>query len=200
MIVVDTSALIEIAIGAPRAHDCRHTLKEADSLLISAGTVTETLIVAARRDAEPQMTALLDRFGMNVVPLTEERAKAAARAYLRFGKGRHEASLNFGDSFAYALAKEYDCPLLFVGNDFALTDVISALASSCSAPDGRYSALAPSPLPGRRRISPYSRRLRHSPASPPSRLHGAVVAKAKHREPPLRADACQPQDTNEEAT
>lgn len=127
MIVVDTSALIEIAIGAPRAPECRQALKQADTLLISAGTVTETLIVATGRAVEPQMTALLDRFGLTVVPLTEERAKAAARAYRRYGKSWHAAALNFGDSFAYALAKEHDCPLLFVGDDFARTDIASAL-------------------------------------------------------------------------
>lgn len=127
MIVVDTSALIEIAIGAPRATECRQALKQADTLLISAGTVTETLIVATGRAVEPQMTALLDRFGLTVVPLTEERAKAAARAYRRYGKSWHAAALNFGDSFAYALAKEHDCPLLFVGDDFSRTDIASAL-------------------------------------------------------------------------
>ncbi len=127
MIVVDTSALIEIAIGGPRATACRRCLKEADTLLISAGTVTETLIVATGRAVELQMTALLDRFGMTVVSLTEERARAAARAYRRYGKGWHAASLNFGDCFAYALAKEHECPLLFVGNDFANADVLAAL-------------------------------------------------------------------------
>ncbi len=127
MIVVDTSALIEIAIGGPRSIECRRVLKEADTLLISAGTVCETLIVARGRAMEAQMTALLDRFGMTVVPLTEERAKAAARAYRQYGKSWHAAHLNFGDCFAYALAKEHDCPLLFVGNDFALTDVKRAI-------------------------------------------------------------------------
>lgn len=128
MIVVDTSALVEIAIGAARAHDCRRALMEADRLLISAATVTETLIVALGRSAQPQMTAILDRFGMTVVALTEKRARAAATAYSRYGKGWHAAGLNFGDCFAYALAKEHDCPLLFVGKDFARTDIESALS------------------------------------------------------------------------
>ncbi len=127
MIVVDTSALIEIAIDPPRALHCRRPLKEADSLLISAGTVTETLIVAGGHAVEPQMTALLDHFGLSIVPLTEERAKAAARAYRRYGRSWHAAALNFGDCFAYALAKEHDCPLLFVGHDFSKTDVKRAL-------------------------------------------------------------------------
>lgn len=128
MIVVDTSALIEITIAAPRAPDCRETLMQADALLISAGTVLETLIVSGGRNAEPEMRALLEGFGFEVVPVTEQRARAAAAGYRRFGKGWHAAGLNFGDCFAYALAKEHDCPLLFVGDDFSKTDVKPALA------------------------------------------------------------------------
>ena len=128
MIAVDTSALIEIAIGAGRANDCRRLLMEADRLIVSAATVTEMLIVALGRSAEPQLRAVIDAFGIEVVPLTEARAKAAAAAYRRYGKGWHAAGLNFGDCFAYALAKEHDCPLLFVGDDFAKTDVKAGLA------------------------------------------------------------------------
>lgn len=128
MIAVDTSALIEIAIAAPRAAECRRALMEADRLLISAGTVLETLIVSFGRSAEPQMRAALDSLGFEVVAVTEERAKAAAEAYKRYGKGWHAAALNFGDCFAYALAKEHDCPLLVVGEDFAKTDVKLAIA------------------------------------------------------------------------
>jgi ribonuclease VapC len=127
VIVVDTSALVEIAIAAPRARDCRGILMEAETLLISAGTVLESLIVSFGRDAEAQMRTLLGRFGFQVMAVTEDRAKAAAAGYRRYGKGWHAAGLNFGDCFAYALAKEHDCPLLFVGNDFAKTDVEPAL-------------------------------------------------------------------------
>ena len=127
MIVVDTSALVEIALAGPRAEECRRALLSADSLLVSAGTLTEILIVSLGRAVEHQMDAILDRFGMTIIPLTEERAKAAARAYRRYGRSWHAVSLNFGDCFAYALAKEHDCPLLFVGADFARTDVKPAL-------------------------------------------------------------------------
>lgn len=123
MIVVDTSALVEVALAGPHAEECRRALLSADSSLISAGTLTEILIVSLGRAVEPQMNALLDRFGMTIVPVTEERAKAVGQAYRRYGRGWHAASLNFGDCFAYALAKEHDCPLLFVGDDFARTDV-----------------------------------------------------------------------------
>ena len=129
MIVVDTSALVEIALAGPRAKDCRRALLRADNLLVSAGTLTEILIVSLGRAVEPQMNALLDRFGMTIVPVTEERAKAVGRAYRSYGKGWHAAGLNFGDCFAYALAKEHDCPLLFVGDDFSLTDVKPAFTA-----------------------------------------------------------------------
>jgi ribonuclease VapC len=127
VIVVDSSALIEIIIDDPQADSCIGALESADKVLISAGTMTESLIVATGRDAERPLTALFERFGFEVISLTQERATAAAGAYRRYGKGWHAAALNFGDCFAYALAKEFDCPLLYIGKDFSRTDVKSAL-------------------------------------------------------------------------
>jgi len=127
VIVVDSSALIEIIRADRRAGECMAALEAAESVSISAGTMAECLIVAFGHEAEGSLGALFDGFGFDVVPVTEERAKAAAQAYRRYGKGWHAARLNFGDCFAYALAKELDCPLLFVGGDFARTDVKSAL-------------------------------------------------------------------------
>lgn len=94
---------------------------------MAAGTFTETMILAAARGLTPALRSLLDAVPITVIPLTEERASLAARAYVLWGKGFHSAKLNFGDCFAYALAKEQDCPLLFIGNDFSLTDVVPAL-------------------------------------------------------------------------
>lgn len=128
MIVVDTSALIEIILDAPQADACMTAIESAESVAISAGTMTESLIVAIGHAAEGPLTVLFDRFGLDVIPVTEGRAKEVARAYRRYGKGWHAAGLNFGDCFAYALAMELDCPLLFVGKDFAKSDVKSALA------------------------------------------------------------------------
>ncbi len=127
MIVVDSSALVEIIIDAPRATACMDALEAADEVLISAGTMLECLIVAFGRKAEEPLQALFGQFGLRVEPVTEQRARAAADAYRRYGRKWHAAALNFGDCFAYALAKEHDCPLLFVGGDFALTDVKPAL-------------------------------------------------------------------------
>jgi ribonuclease VapC len=128
VIVVDTSALIEIILDASRAEACIMALESADAVVISAGSIAESLIVAIGHSAERPLGSLFERFGLDVIPLTEGRAKAAARAYRRYGKGWHPAGLNFGDCFAYALAEELDCPLLFVGADFAKTDIRSALA------------------------------------------------------------------------
>lgn len=126
MIVVDTSALIAIALSEPETERCKRTLLNADRILISAVTVTETLIVALGRGCEAPIRAILDRYGLEVEPLTDVRARAAADAYRRYGKGWHPAGLNLGDSFAYALAIERECPLLFVGEDFSWTDVAIA--------------------------------------------------------------------------
>jgi ribonuclease VapC len=128
VIVVDTSALIEIIVDGDQAQACMDALENADRIYISAGTMVECLIVAFGRKAEQPLRDLFDFFGLRVEPVTAARAQAAGAGYRRYGKGFHAADLNYGDSFAYALAKEHDCPLLFVGNDFALTDVTPALA------------------------------------------------------------------------
>ena len=127
MIVLDTSALMAIVQGEPEAMGCRDAIDVHTDLLIAAPTLTETLIVAAGRRLHGEMGRLLDDLAPVIVPLTEARSYAAVRAYLSWGKGFHAAKLNFGDCFAYAVAKEHDCPLLFIGYDFARTDVESAL-------------------------------------------------------------------------
>ena len=128
MIVVDSSALIAIALAEPDAERCMRALHEAERVSISAATVTETLIVAFGRECEAPIRAIFDRLGLVVEPVTEARARAAADAYRRYGKGWHAAALNYGDCFAYALAIEHGCPLLYVGEDFAKTDVAGGLA------------------------------------------------------------------------
>ena len=127
MIVLDTSALIAILQGEPEAQACRSAIAEADELLIAAPNLTEALIVAAGRQLHGEMGRLIADLALTVVPLDEAAAYAALRAYVRWGKGFHRAKLNLGDAFAYALAKERDCPLLFVGDDFARTDVKPAV-------------------------------------------------------------------------
>ncbi len=128
MIVVDTSALMAVLQGEPEAEACAQALAANERLLISAVTLTESLVVASGRQLHGEMGRLIGELQLSVVPLTEARAYDAVSAYARWGKGANPAGLNICDVFAYALATEHECPLLFVGNDFALTDVTSALA------------------------------------------------------------------------
>lgn len=123
MIAVDTSALMAILLGEPQADALIAVLEAEDDLLISAGTVAEALIVAARRNVGEEMERLIDGLGFEIISVTPASARRIAEAYRNWGKGTHPASLNFGDCFAYEVAKEYGCRLLFVGDDFGRTDV-----------------------------------------------------------------------------
>lgn len=123
MIVVDTSALMAIVLGEPEADACIALLEAENEVLISAGTLAEALIVAAHRNVADEITILIEGLGFSVVPVTQASAGRIAQAYAQWGKGRHPAGLNFGDCFSYELAKDHSCRLLFVGNDFAKTDL-----------------------------------------------------------------------------
>jgi ribonuclease VapC len=83
------------------------------------------MVMAGRRgpDSRSEVDALLETFGLRVLPFTEDHAREAVTAFLRYGKGRHAAGLNFGDCMAYAVARVEGAPLLFTGGDFARTDV-----------------------------------------------------------------------------
>jgi ribonuclease VapC len=94
---------------------------------MSAGTAAECLIVAGQRGVVAEVEQFVSRLGIEIVAITAAEARRVASAYARWGRGVHRASLNFGDCFAYALAAERRCPLLFVGDDFARTDVRRAL-------------------------------------------------------------------------
>ena len=130
MIAVDTSALMAIVLNEERAEACMTALAKEDGLLISAATMAEALIVAARRGAGDEMTRLLDGLGFEVVTVTPAVARRVAAAYARWGRGARSAGLNFGDCFAYDIARENSCPLLFVGEDFSRTDIESALRNT----------------------------------------------------------------------
>jgi ribonuclease VapC len=127
MIAVDTSALMAIVLGETEADTCTKILESEPEVLISAGTLAEALIVSARRNVAEETRQLVDGLGFDVVTVTAASARRVAEAYARWGKGAHPAGLNFGDCFAYELAKEHSCPLLFVGRDFAKTDVKRAI-------------------------------------------------------------------------
>ncbi|MDR3515747.1 MAG: type II toxin-antitoxin system VapC family toxin [Azospirillaceae bacterium] len=123
-VVVDTSALFAILFGESEGRRCITVLAEAERPLISAATVAEALIVAGRRGQRTEMERLIARLGAEIIPMTD--GAAVADAYDRWGKGVHRAGLNFGDCFAYALAKDRGCRILFVGEDFAQTDLPAA--------------------------------------------------------------------------
>lgn len=127
MIAVDTSAIIEVLARQPKGPACMAALLD-NRLIISAATLTETLIVGSRPEFRLAIRPFLAELRLEVIPVDSVFAEQAASAYRRWGKGFHSAYLNYGDSFSYALAELYDCPLLYVGDDFAQTDVRSALA------------------------------------------------------------------------
>src|SRR5688500_12264502 len=105
MIAVDTSALMAIVLDEPKADACVEALQAEDEVLISAGTVAEALIVAGRRNVGEQMARLIDGLGFEIVTVTPAAARRIALAYASWGKGVHPAALNFGDCFAYEVAK-----------------------------------------------------------------------------------------------
>ncbi|MDE0706079.1 MAG: type II toxin-antitoxin system VapC family toxin [Rhodospirillaceae bacterium] len=127
MIAVDTSALMAILGDEPEADACADALDTNERLLISAATMAEALIVAGQRDLGTDMAELIDRAGLEIVGVSPAAARRVAGAYAKWGKGVHPAALNFGDCFAYETAKTHDCPLLYIGGDFAQTDIASVL-------------------------------------------------------------------------
>ena len=116
-----------IVRGEPQADACIAALDAEDEILISAGTVAEALIVASRRNVGAEMARLIDDLGCEIVSVTPAAARRIARAYAQWGRGIHPAALNFGDCFAYELAREHACRLLYVGGDFAQTDIAGVL-------------------------------------------------------------------------
>ncbi len=135
MIVVDASAIIAIMFEETEASDCMMALQIDTQRLISAVNYVEAGTVLAgrirngdRRDAIADLDEFLAEFRIGIASIDENLAHAAMKARLQYSKGfGMRGGLNFGDCFAYALAKRHSAPLLYVGDDFALTDVQSAL-------------------------------------------------------------------------
>jgi ribonuclease VapC len=130
--IVDTSALIAILRDEPDAMAYARAIANAAIRRISAATFVETAaVIDASRDpiASRRFDDLLREARFEIEPVTEVQARMAREAYRDFGRGSgHQARLNFGDCFAYALAKAMNEPLLFKGDDFTRTDLTSALA------------------------------------------------------------------------
>ncbi len=130
MIVLDSSAVVAILKHEPDAQLFEIKLSEANDILIGAPTKFELLMVMARwrqAAAVDLASSLLKAVGAKVIPWDDTLTSLAIQAEFNFGKGRHPAALNFGDCMSYALAKSLNAPLLFKGDDFALTDITTAL-------------------------------------------------------------------------
>ena len=124
--IVDASALLAILFQEPEAGEFATMLSQADAPRMSAVNYLEAAI---RIDGQNSIVAVqafeafMELSAITIEPVSLSQMRLARRAYAQYGKGRHRAGLNFGDAFAYALAKERDEPLLFKGDDFIHTDV-----------------------------------------------------------------------------
>jgi ribonuclease VapC len=127
--IVDTSALTAIFFDEPEAAGFSLIILEAPECRISVANFLELCMVIERQigsDGGRQVDVFLRRAGIIIEPITVEQGHVARQAFLDFGKGRHPAGLNFGDCFAYALAKTTGEALLFKGRDFRQTDILAA--------------------------------------------------------------------------
>jgi ribonuclease VapC len=128
--VIDTSAIVAVLLNEATAARIAQLIETSSPRLVSAANLLETSIVIESRKGEPggrELDLLLYRARIDIVPLDQDQAEIARIAWRRFGKGRHPAALNYGDCFAYALAKSRRLPLLYIGDDFSQTDIETAL-------------------------------------------------------------------------
>ena len=125
--VVDTSALISVLQDEPERGKFNEAIEAAERRTMSTASFVETSMIIESRYGPDGVRALdlfLSKAEIELAPVNSDQAQIARNAFRHYGKGRHRAGLNFGDCFAYALARFLHEPLLFKGNDFSLTDVI----------------------------------------------------------------------------
>jgi ribonuclease VapC len=128
--IVDTTALLALIFRETTADRIEEALAAAEVVAMGAPTFAETGVVLASKlgeDARALLAVLAGEIDLTIVPFTAAHAREARDAFLRYGRGRHQAALNFGDCLSYAVAKLADQPLLFVGEDFRRTDLVAAL-------------------------------------------------------------------------
>lgn len=123
--IIDTSAIMAILLGEVQARGMELAMQADTTRWMSAATFVELSIVASvrGRDGVHDIDRFLIESGIDIIPVTAEHARIARDGFLRYGKGRHAAALNYGDCFSYALAKATGQPLLCKGDDFARTDI-----------------------------------------------------------------------------
>ena len=128
--IIDTSAVLAVLLEEPEGPTFSELLVGSAAVRMSTATYVELISVCDRRigpDAVAKAEQLVERVQIELIAFTIEQAQWARHARLTYGVGRHRANLNFGDCFAYALAKATGEPLLFKGNDFAHTDIVAAM-------------------------------------------------------------------------
>lgn len=127
MIVVDTSAIVAVLFGEDGSAELARRLVDERCVMSAATRVELGIVIEAKSGpaGTQLLEELLDRVGVEVAAVDAELAEDAVVAWRRFGKGRHQAGLNLGDTFSYALARRLGQPLLFVGDDFSHTDVVT---------------------------------------------------------------------------
>jgi ribonuclease VapC len=127
LIAVDSSALVAIVLEEPESQRLMLALAQEDAVLLTTATWLETLMVVTVRASQriPSLQALMEVVPHQYVAVDRELTEVAYAAFLKFGTGRHPAALNFGDCFSYALAKSRNLPLLFKGQDFSKSDLLS---------------------------------------------------------------------------
>jgi ribonuclease VapC len=138
-IVVDSSALVAVVLGEDEAPSFARALSaNVGDVYLSAATLVETtMVVESRRGPAGTIDLrelLEDGAQAKVEPVDQTTARLAIDAWRRYGKGRHQAGLNFGDCFSYALAKKLGAPLLYKGEDFARTDISPVVRWSATGP------------------------------------------------------------------
>ena len=124
--VIDTSALVAILQDEPERGRYNQAIEAAERRAMSVASFVETSMIVESRhgpDGLRDLDLFIAKAGIDLVPVDLEQAHIARAAFREYGKRRHPAGLNYGDCFAYALAKALDEPLLFKGSDFSLTDV-----------------------------------------------------------------------------
>jgi ribonuclease VapC len=127
--IIDTSAIVALLVKEPGFEELLDKLADDPNPAVNAATLTETGIVMSARigeDARGMLARFIQEGGIEVLPFGDAHYSAAVDAWLRYGKGRHPASLNFGDCLTYAAATLSGEPLLSVGSDFAQTDLVLA--------------------------------------------------------------------------
>ena len=127
--ILDSSAIVAVILAEPGHETILERISAASALGVGAPTLVEAAMVLSSRlgrDARPLLNEFLREAEVETIPFTADHWNSALEAFLRYGKGRHPAALNFGDCLTYAVASLSGLPLLFAGDDFSKTDLTAS--------------------------------------------------------------------------